>query len=145
MKHILQMSFFATSGMTLFSFILSRVFKEKFLETKLLNQLVFPDEKEKNKNHPAGFVLHYAVGTFFSALYSGIWKKTALRPGVSTGSVLGLLNGLLGISGWHIFFLLHPIPPVVNRRRYYLQLSLAHVVFGFLNGLMFKNIQEPKD
>lgn len=73
MKHILQMSFIATSGMTLFSFILSRVFKEKFLETKLLNQLVFPLKKESNKNHPVGFAIHYATGTFFSAFYYRLW------------------------------------------------------------------------
>lgn len=145
MKHILQMSFIATSGMTLFSYILAQTFKEKFLETKLLNQLVFPYKKETNKNHPAGFLIHYAMGTFFSAIYYTIWKNSELRPSVATSSAMGFLTGIPGIAGWHTFLTLHSNPPTVHFRKYYLQLLFAHVIFGLLNGHVFKNTLQHND
>ena len=138
MKRILKMSIFATSGMTLFSYVFSRMFNRKFLEPLLLNQLVFSNKKASSKNHPAGFVAHYAVGTFFSALYYIYWKKTVPDPKALSGSVMGFLNGLLGVSGWHLFFVLHPNPPAIENRKYYIHLVFAHMVFGYLNGLAFR-------
>ncbi len=138
MKRILLMGIIATSGMTLFSYILSRVFKEKLLETELLNQLVFPNNKIKKKNNPAGFVIHYAVGIFFALFYHRLWLKSSQTAGTSTSSALGFMNGIIGISGWHLTLVLHPSPPKIDLVKYYLQLLIAHVLFGCLNGWVFR-------
>ncbi|MFW6290120.1 MAG: hypothetical protein ACOC0R_04045 [Mariniphaga sp.] len=139
MKNIARMAAIATTGMTLFSYAISYVFKEKFLETMLLNQLVFPRHKETRKNHPAGFVIHFITGTFFSKLFDTLWKKTVLHPDFGTSFSFGFISGLVGITGWHIFFTLHPDPPKVKQKKFYAQLLAAHVVFGVLNGLVYKN------
>lgn len=144
MKRELQMAFVATSGMTLFSYILSRIFKEKFLETTLLNQLIFPHQKESKKHHVAGVGVHYAVGYFFSVLYTWLWTRTSLRAGIATGSVLGFINGLTGVLGWHTAFLIHGHPPKVKLKAYYLQLLAAHVIFGCLNGFVYKMATPPE-
>lgn len=139
MKRILQMDVVATSGMTLFSYIVSFMCREKFLETELLNQFIFFNRNKKKKNNPAGFVIHYAVGTFFAVIYYKLWERTSLRPQSSSSFALGLVNGLIGIFGWHLFFKLHPNPPEIKPAKYYTQLLGAHIVFGWLNGLVFRN------
>ncbi len=144
MKQILYMAIIATSGMTLFSHGLARIFKEKFLETVLLNQLVFPEKKEERENHPAGFVIHFGVGTFFSFLHYKFWKNTGFHPGILSGFATGFFNGLTGIAGWQAFFTLHPSPPCVKHKKFYAQLLAAHVVFGILNGIVFKSLHNGK-
>lgn len=138
MKRELQMAVVATSGMTFFSYILSRIFKEKFLETTLLNQLMFPLQNEDKKHHVAGVGVHYSVGYFFSVIYNWLWNRTSLPAGIATGSILGFINGLAGIIGWNMVFRIHPNPPVIRPVKYYLQLLAAHVVFGSLNGIVYK-------
>jgi hypothetical protein len=137
MKKILQMSIVATMGMTLFSYILSLILKEKFLETEILNQLIFPNNKEARKNHPAGYVIHFTTGTFFASIYRKLWDSTHLQPNLSTGATMGFINGLAGISVWHVILRLHSNPPDVNFKRFYLQLLFAHIIFGLINSFMF--------
>ena len=131
------MALIATSGMTLFSWILARIYKEKFLETVLLNQLIFPRQKEKKKHHWAGIGIHYAVGYFFSYMYSLLWARTPVSSHLVTGSILGAFNGIAGISGWHTVLVVHPDPPRIRPVKYYMQLLAAHVVFGALNALVY--------
>lgn len=133
MKKILLMAVVSTTGMTLFSYLLSVIFKEKFLETAQLNRLAFPKTPERKKHHPFGYILHYLVGAFFSAFYYSGWKKSIVKSNSGSGFLIGLVNGIIGIAGWNTVFLLHPEPPKVNRLHYYSQLLAAHVLFGFLN------------
>ena len=138
MKKILAMSFPATSGMTLFSYILSVRHKEKFLEPLLLNQLIYPDSKKRKAHHASGYFIHLAVGLGFTAMYKWLWKKTPLKPDFITSLTLGFVNGMAGIAGWHSIFMLHRDPPHVKIKKYYLQLLAAHVIFGWINGMLYK-------
>ena len=132
------MSVFSTTGMTLFSYILSRTINEKFLETEQLNRLAFPKEQESNKHHPAGIAIHYLVGTIFSSVYYILWKNTSLRAVAPVSSALGLLNGLIGISGWHVTFRLLYKPAVIKLKYFYPQLLIAHIIFGCMNGQIYR-------
>src|SRR5690554_5121154 len=129
MKRELRMAMIATSGMTFFSYILSRIYREKFLETVLLNQLIFPTQKAEKKHHLAGIGIHYAVGYIFSLIYSRLWRRNSVPSGPVSGLVLGFLNGLAGIAGWHSVLTVHPNPPNIKPGKYYLQLLAAHMVF----------------
>ena len=134
MKKIFQMAFISTTGMTLFSYLLSLVSNKRFFEPGRLNQFVFFRRKEDKTNHPLGYLIHYGIGTFFSTFYYLILKKSSYGPTSLSAAILGFLNGLAGISGWHLIFKLHPLPPKVKLKQFYLQLLAGHVIFGLLNG-----------
>jgi hypothetical protein len=142
MKKIVITSLVATGGMTLFSYLLSKVVKEQFLEPALLNQLVFFRKKERKKHHVTGYLVHYAVGLFFTSIYRWFWNRnpSAQRNSVNLG--LGFVNGIIGVMVWQLTFLMHPAPPRVERKNYHSQLLGAHVVFGFLNGWSYRKLKQ---
>jgi hypothetical protein len=140
-KKVVPMSLVATAGMTLYSYLVSRHKKEKFLETLLLNQLVYPHEKRQRAHHKTGYLLHYLVGLFFSTFYDQVWKHNLVKPGIFNSSWMGFLNGIGGIAGWHLTFTLHQHPPKVKLKRFYGQLLLAHVIFGILNGWTYRRLK----
>jgi hypothetical protein len=142
MRKIIMTSLVATGGMTLFSYLLSKIFDKQFLEPALLNQLVFYRRKEQKKHHATGYLIHYGVGFFFTVIYRWLWKKNPSLQRDSASLTLGFINGLIGIAGWRYTFLLHPAPPRVDKKNYFLQLLAAHVVFGFLNGLSYRNLKQ---
>lgn len=77
-----------------------------------------------------GWVLHYVIGFIFVIGFHFFWKVTSVTPSLLSGSLLGLLCGFMGIAGWHLVFLLHPKPPSINLKEYYLHLIVAHILFG---------------
>lgn len=122
-----------TTVMTLFSYYLSyklgRQFKEPVILNKLYRRLVVRGTALK-AIPVIGWIFHYFIGTVFMVLYHFIWRLTAVEPSLLSGSVLGFFSGFIGIAGWSLMFNLHPDPPSVNFRKYYLQLISAHVIFG---------------
>jgi hypothetical protein len=142
MRKIIMTSLVATGGMTLFSYLLSKIFDKQFLEPALLNQLVFYRRKEQRKHHATGYLIHYGVGFFFTVIYRWLWKKNPSLQRDSASLTLGFINGLIGIAGWRYTFLFHPAPPRVDKKNYFLQLLSAHVVFGFLNGWSYRNLKQ---
>ncbi len=142
MKKIAITSLLATGGMTLFSYLVSKILNKQFLEPAILNQLVFYRQKEKKKHHATGYLIHYAVGLFFTFAYRWLWKKNPSAQRNSASLALGFINGMIGIAGWHLTFVLHPSPPRVDKKNYFLQLLPAHIVFGFLNGWSYRNLKQ---
>lgn len=123
----------ATSLMTLFSYTLSALTKEQFREPELLNFLLTRSAlipvKVARKSW-AGWVIHYLVGTLFIIVFDLIWNMKILEPTILSGAYLGFLAGIIGITGWKVFFLLSPDPPKIDFKRFYLQLLVGHVIFG---------------
>ncbi|MGK7396616.1 MAG: hypothetical protein ACNS62_18705 [Candidatus Cyclobacteriaceae bacterium M3_2C_046] len=134
----LPMNLVATTGMTIFSYLISLHKKEKFLEPLILNQLMFPQDKKQNAHHLLGYLAHLLVGQAFSLVYPIIWKHTSLKPNHGNSFLMGILNGFLGVVGWHVTIILHPDPPHIKLKKYYLQLIAAHAIFGWLNGLIYR-------
>ncbi|HET8866423.1 MAG TPA: hypothetical protein VFM80_12060 [Gracilimonas sp.] len=122
-----------TSLMTLFSYFLSRKANRNFREPVLLNQLLFdlPLFEFKSKPILPGWILHYAVGFIFVIGFHFFWKMASITPSLLSGSILGLFCGMLGVAGWHLVFLLHPKPPSIELKEYYIHLIVAHIIFGF--------------
>jgi hypothetical protein len=142
MRKIAITSLMATGGMTLFSYLLSKVVKKQFLEPALLNQLVFFRQKQRKEHHATGYLMHYAVGLFFTSLYRWLWKRNPSSQRNSVNLGLGFFNGIIGMMGWQLTFLMPPAPPRVDRKKYHIQLLAAHVVFGFLNGWSYRKLKQ---
>ncbi len=133
-------SIFGTSAMTMFSYFLSgkskKQFKEPVLLNKLLSDLYFI--RYLKKNSVPGWLLHYFVGTIFATFSHVLWKTSKVNPTIQSGLYLGLMYGLIGITGWHLIFKLYPNPPAINLQEYYLHLLAAHLIFGCGTALGYK-------
>jgi hypothetical protein len=141
-KKIIISGLVATGGMTLFSYLLSKAVNKQFLEPALLNQLVFFRQKDRKKQHVAGYMIHYGVGLFFTFIYRWLWKEKPSTQRNDVSLILGFINGIIGITGWQLTFLLHPFPPAVDKRKYHIHLLAAHVVFGFLNSWSYRKLKQ---
>jgi hypothetical protein len=138
MKNILKMTSVAVTGMTLFSYLAGKFYKERFSEPAVLNEVLYPREGKDNKKHYwTGYAIHWLIGLIFSSVYKLFWDKTKVSSGPGNSMLGGLLNGIIGIGGWHAFFKMRHHPSV-SLKKYYLQLLAAHLVFGFLNGMMYR-------
>jgi hypothetical protein len=129
-----------TSLMTLFSYLVSETNKENFREPELLGKLLHRalQTETKENSHFAGWNLHYLVGVMFAFAYSRIWEKTTIKPSVKSGSILGLVSGILGMTIWKICFTIHPNPPKINFKKYYGHLLITHVIFGVFTAIAYK-------
>ena len=119
--------------MTLFSYIVGRLRNKEFTEPVHLNDLLRRINLQTSSDkyhHPAGWIIHYAVGLVFVIGYHLLWSHHVLAITLRNGSILGAICGLIGIAGWHITLSIHPDPPPIHLKEYYLQLFFAHVIFG---------------
>lgn len=124
----------ATSAMTLFSYIISESFKKLYKEPLLLQFLMssFNLKLSRKQKAIAGWVIHYLIGLAFVILYlAPIWMDLDwYRINLLSGVVFGGIIGVVGIVCWEIMFRLSPNDPPLNKMGYYLQLFLAHIIFG---------------
>jgi hypothetical protein len=77
--NILSGSVTGTVMMTMFSYLVSEKRKKFFKEPVLLNVLlgeIKSSDLQRNDKNPEGFIIHYFVGLFFTAVYDQVWKKT---------------------------------------------------------------------
>lgn len=121
-----------TSLMTLCSYFFSHLLNKQFREPVLLHQLLERSLMLDKPKIPAwiGWLLHYSVGISFVILYHFFWHSTAVDPNATSGLLLGLASGLLGVSGWLFFFWIHSEPPSIDFKTFYLQLIVVHLIFG---------------
>lgn len=120
-----------TSLMTLFSYIMTYEVKEQFREPQLLNELINRSDIFGVENSRlAGWFLHYGVGTIFVIIYHFVWKYSLIGPSLSSGTILGFVSGLIGITGWYFVFRIHHNPPAVDIGDYFIHLIVAHIIFG---------------
>jgi hypothetical protein len=104
-----------TTGMTLFSYLVSRKKNKDFREPRLLGKMVYraiPDIKKKDSK-VAGWILHCSTGLAFTTVYEILLEKTKLKSNVPDGIVLGLVNGVVAVGIWKAVFSLHPDPPQI--------------------------------
>lgn len=144
---ILTASLVGTSVMTAFSYYLSGKTKREFKEPVLLNASMTSSRFNglMKKNSPPGWILHYSVGFTFTVCYHYYWKSSRTDPSFQNSTLLGLLNGIIGISGWHLLFKIHPNPPSLNLKDYYFHLMAAHIIFGWGTAAGYKFVQTLKE
>jgi hypothetical protein len=119
-----------TTAMSLYSYTLSLIKRTDFREPKLLAKLFKISTLQ-------GWLVHYAVGLFFSGVYSTIWKKSNISA-LKSSPVFGLITGLIGIGGWKMTLASHPGRPLTDRHLFYRQLLFAHLVFCIATALAYE-------
>ena len=120
--------------MTAYSFAVSELrnknFKEPHLLGTMLRRLVITDSSRSSKL--TGWAIHFLVGVALAASYDLLSRKLTLEPTLPKGAVIGGLTGILGSLAWHVTLQNHPFPPAMDRKRFYGQLIIAHVIFGIV-------------
>lgn len=129
-----------TTAMTLYSYLASKDKKRNFKEPELLGKMVKRAVPAAHKDHAevAGWMLHYATGLTFAALYDKLIRKTGTRPTVPYGILVGGLTGLAAVGIWDATFRVHPNPPKTHFERYYGHLLVTHLVFGAFTFLGYR-------
>lgn len=137
-----------TTFMTIYSYRRSKKENQQFVEPVLLNKLIdksenLPDIKD-NKQNLTGWALHYFAGLSFVGSYWLFWRKSLHRPTVSKTLVLGSLSGLAGIFVWKSLLSQHQKPPNIDRKKYFGQLFVAHIVFTGFSLLTYKILHKSE-
>ena len=130
----------ALLGMTAFSALLAQLLKRELREHILLSQLVFtlkPIDENQTPQIWVGWVIHFVMGLVFMGLYEIAWLLTDLDRSFFWSTVFGIGMGIIGVLGWALMFKLHPKPPELHFKTFYIQLLGAHVVFSWIALLVF--------
>ncbi len=147
---IISAGLVGTSMMTLFSYLVSEKKNKQFKEPVLLSTLLGKGGSlgtslnGSKENTLDGWVVHYAVGFFFATIYDQIWTKHKSTPTISSGLILGGVNGAIAVGVWKATFELHPNPPKIEYKKYFGHLVVAHLVFGAFSALGYRFIKEGK-
>lgn len=99
----------------------------------------------KNVRSLSAWAAHYAMGSVFSAVYVKLWDSKTLKPTGTCGLCLGAVSGLIGIAIWKATFVIHPLSPLMNYKRFYLQRIPAHIVFAIFATSAYNAMQTSID
>jgi hypothetical protein len=121
----------STSVMTAFSYAVSAAAKENFKEPALLSVFV---KRLTGVSHPlikaSGWPVHYTLGSVWASVYT-LWVKGLQdQSSVKKAVAFGIFSGTVGVVVWRLMFQLIPHPPETNRRKFYQQLFVAHLLFA---------------
>ena len=122
----------ATSVMTLFSYMASRATGRNFNEPELLADMATKllPQQQKALGKPAGWSFHYSIGTIWALTFREALKITKRKPASMNALLGGVTSGAIGTIVWHAIFKVHPEPPRIPHRSFYIQLMAAHVVYS---------------
>lgn len=132
--------FVATSLFTGFSYLVAFYKESQFKEPQLLNLMInrlriLPGELSRTSS--PGWIIHYGIGWIFVFFFHLAWRHTPLEPTFFSGLLLGALAGIIGIGGWKLMFRFHPDKPVIPYKTFYIQLMVAHLIFGTAAALIY--------
>lgn len=134
MESVLQIALgtiLGTSIMTLFSYLISNWLNKQFKEPLLLNILLQRSKfVDKDISPLSGWILHYAVGAIMVSIYHLIWTYTSINPTILIGSIFGFISGFPAVAVWKAVFTMHSNPPNIDFKAHYMQLIIAHILFG---------------
>jgi len=130
-----------TSCMTLFSYIYSAVKDDYLKEPKLLDKMIYRVVPSMSKKGSAvsAWALHYAVGLLFAEIYAQTWDMAGLIPGLKHGLAFGAVSGVAAVGIWWLTLKTHPIPPSVTFSKHAVNLLIAHLIFGAVTAVCYKN------
>lgn len=133
-----------TTIMTMFSKIVGEIENENFSEPDLLHKLYhrLAPAEPKPVAKAVGWLGHYAVGLAFSAAYNKLWNKKLVKASGKNSIWLGALSGALAIGVWKTTFNMHPLPPGIDFKKYYVQLFFAHIVFAMFATFAYQQLKK---
>ena len=148
-KKVLSSGILGTLAMTIFSYWVSELMNENFREpeimTILINNLSLID---KQYAPYLGWSLHFIIGFSFVLIYVKLWDNNKLKPNIVSGMFLGAISGIIGIIGiigWYITLKIHPNPPIINLKNYFILLFFAHIVFGIFAMIGYNLVKKSTD
>jgi Na+/proline symporter len=141
LKKAISAGLYGTTAMTAFSYALSAKKKNDFREPALLAKMLHRKGLKKSTAKISGWLIHYAVGFLFTAAYSMIWEKKNARL-LPSGTAMGGICGLIGVAAWKITLQQQTFPPLLNYRKFYRQLVIAHLFFGFFSAVGYSRKRE---
>ena len=136
---VLIASIAATSAMTLFSYAISKSFRELYKEPVLLTFVLSKFKLDLSLNTKAilAWLVHYLIGLIFVVIYHILWYYNILDLSVFSAILLGALSGIIGIISWMFLFKITDYKPKIDFKGYYIQLFFAHVLFGLTAALVY--------
>ena len=125
-------AFFAMITMTTFSYIISNSFRKLYKEPVLLTYFLdkLGIETSSSMKIFLAWLLHYLIGLGFVLGYHLIWKNNILPLTWTISILLGTSSGIIGVLGWMLIFSYTNHRPKIDFKGYYIQLVLAHIIFG---------------
>jgi hypothetical protein len=129
---LLIVSITATTTMTLFSYAVSKTFREVFKEPVLLSYILvkLKTHRPLQSETTWGWLLHYIIGFLFVLAYHYIWVRDILPVSFLSALLLGASSGIIGVISWIIIFQIANHRPNIDFKGYYLQLFFAHIIFA---------------
>ncbi|WP_373055772.1 hypothetical protein [Zunongwangia sp. H14] len=137
---ILLSAFTATAVMTIFTYICAAVRHSQFKPPELLNQLSSSASTiplKVGKNNVLGWIIHFAIGLAFVLIFEWIWNNFSVETSILSGAVFGFFAGIVGIGGWKTMFAINTDPPNIELRSFFIQLLVAHILFGITAAVVF--------
>ena len=130
----------ATTVMTLFSYAISESARELYKEPVLLTYILSSLKIEVSSRTKIflGWFLHYIIGTAFVLVYHLLWFYDISELSWLAALLFVAMSGVIGILGWVLMFGLIPEKPNIDFGGYYLQLFVAHIIFGLTAFMMYK-------
>jgi hypothetical protein len=124
----------ATLTMTAFVEIVAFVTRKPFHVITILSEMLafghwFRPSQQKII-YAGALILHYAIGVGFSYGYLLVLQLHWIRQVLSHALLFGAVAGLIGITGWKIFFAIHPDPPAIERSKYLAVIWSGHIAYA---------------
>lgn len=132
-SEIITAGILATLGMTAFSYLVSFFSKSKFEEPQLLNILIRRYHKTTTaicREHIIGWTIHFLIGMLFVGVFKILQDLSVVALTIESGVIFGFSGGILGVVFWWFLLSVHPNPPQINKTVYFIQLVIAHIIFG---------------
>ncbi|MCF0054522.1 hypothetical protein [Dyadobacter sp. CY356] len=120
----------ATSAMTFFSYMVSDQKNKNFREPELLADFFESVDVKEKISLPSGWVTHYLIGAGFAAGYKLFLKFENKKATFRNGLFYGAIAGLTGILSWQMLFQNQHGIHKTNKKGFYAQLIIAHIIFG---------------
>ena len=148
-KKVFFSSILGTTAMTIFSYVVSEVMSDNFREPDVMS-FFFKNLSKTFLQYGTylgylAWAIHYIIGFSFVFIYVKLWDNNTLKPNIVSGIFLGAIAGIFGIIGWYITFKIHPNPPIVNLKNFFIQLFFAHIVFGIFAMIGYNLVKKSTD
>ena len=124
--------------MTLFSGLVSEVAHQDYVEPHLLNKVF--GAQLITRYSLMGWVVHFAIGCAFVISYHLLWYFKLIGYSWTSGLIVGFVSGLIGILGWRAIRQIRPDINELWQETYYVQLLVAHILFGMIATKIFSAI-----
>ncbi len=130
----------ATTVMTIFSHVVSKIRNREFNEAQLLNKFIDNTKclpEVNNENAVWGWFIHYVIGIIVAIWMYCVFLLSAWPVTIWLGGILGFIAGVVGAVGWLGLFVFHANAPETDVKEFIIQLLMAHCIFGASAALVF--------